>query len=82
MPTKSSIETKKKIKVVNSKQEQPKLDFIKPPSVYIPIPSDEKRKLFTEFLEMLKPEIFKISSNTSEKANEPIKKMINEKITE
>ncbi len=31
---------------------------------------------------MLKPEIFKISSNTSEKANEPIKKMINEKITE
>ena len=56
--------------------------MIKPPSVYVPMPSDEKRKLFTEFLEMLKPEIFKISSNTSEKANEPIKKMINDRIAE
>lgn len=44
--------------------------------VFVPIPYDVRRKLFNDFTEEIRPLIHKISINNTDKALDPIKKLI------
>ena len=59
---------------VKHPQPQQQVYLPPPPPVYIPMPTEEKRKLFKEFQEDMKQQITQISNLVAEKALEPIKR--------
>ena len=46
------------------------------PKVYVPMPPDERRKLFTEFEDLISPSLTKQASQTSERYAEQIRKQL------